>query len=45
MLLKMARADDAYAPLWRFYAEQVLSGAPGLVPAVTQGAGALEVEL
>ena len=45
LLLKMARADAAYAPLWRFYAEQVLSGAPGLVPAVCQGAAALEVDL
>jgi len=45
MLLKMATADEAYAPLWTFYAEQVLAGAPGLVPAVVQGAAALEVEL
>ncbi|HRD46141.1 MAG TPA: acyl-CoA dehydrogenase, partial [Caulobacter sp.] len=45
MLLKMARADEAYRPLWTFYAEQVLTGAPGLVPAVTQGAAALDVEL
>ncbi len=45
MLLKMARADEAYAPLWTFYAEQVLAGAPGLVPAVVQGVAALEVEL
>jgi hypothetical protein len=45
MLAKMAAADDAYAGVWRFYAEQVLSAAPGLVPAITQGAGALEVEL
>ncbi len=45
MLLKMAKADEAYAPLWRFYAEQVLAAAPGLVPAVVQGVAALEVEL
>jgi hypothetical protein len=45
MLLKMANADEAYRPLWTFYAEQVLAAAPGLVPAVTQGVAALEVEL
>ncbi|MES2036116.1 MAG: acyl-CoA dehydrogenase [Pseudomonadota bacterium] len=42
LLAKMAGADAGYAKLYAFYAEQVLAGAPGLVPAVVQGAGVLE---
>ena len=41
LLARMAAADEGYARLYSFYAEQVLAGAPGLVPAVTQGAGVL----
>ncbi len=44
-LARMAKTDEAWAPLHRFYAEQVLAAVPGLVPAVVQGASALEVEL
>ena len=33
---------QARLPLLRLYAGQVLAGAPGLVAAVTQGAGDLE---
>ncbi|MFZ5671214.1 MAG: acyl-CoA dehydrogenase [Pseudomonadota bacterium] len=41
MLARMARADAAYAPAWRFFAEQILATAPGQVAAVTQGAEVL----
>ncbi len=41
MLAKMAGEGEDYARLDRFYAEQVLAGAPGLVPAVVQGAAVL----
>jgi len=42
LLARMAAADEDYARLYAFYAEQVLAGAPGIVPAVTQGAAVLE---
>ncbi|ATQ44242.1 acyl-CoA dehydrogenase [Caulobacter mirabilis] len=45
MLSKMAGEGEDYARLDRFYAEQVLAGAPGLVPAVVQGAAVLEEAL
>jgi alkylation response protein AidB-like acyl-CoA dehydrogenase len=44
LLAKMARADEAYAGVWRFYAEQVLATAPGQVAGVVQGAAVLEME-
>jgi len=42
MLARMAAVDEEYARLYAFYADQVLAGAPGLVPAVVQGAAVLE---
>jgi alkylation response protein AidB-like acyl-CoA dehydrogenase len=42
MLARQAKLDATRAPLAQYFAGQVLSGVPGQVAAVTQGAGPLE---